>query len=413
MVSTQLVLIQLLDITIIYCFLTLESCKLKLLSLNLKAASGNAFLGVVEMNLKVIVELLKETWQEWQEDKASRLAAALAYYTAFSIAPLFVIAIAIAALVFGEDAAQGKIFEQLRGLVGSDAAQGIQALIVSSSKPTEGTIATLISVALLFFGASNIFTQLQDSLNTIWEVAPKPGRGIKGIIKDRILSFGMVLGIGFLLLVSLILSTVLAALSKDLDGGMIGSILNFFLSFGVITLLFALMFKFLPDVKITWGDVGIGAVITALLFTIGKTLISLYLSNSSVGSTYGAAGSLVVLLLWVNFSAQILFFGAEFTQVYANKYGSLIVPTKNAVPLTEEARAKQGIPRTKDLEAAAAQDRLTEQDRATEQTPTPRPTNQRTARTSRHPGAVLLGGLIGIYQSVTNLGGRKKNRKKR
>lgn len=367
------------------------------------------------MKPKVIIELLKETFQEWQEDKASRLAAALAYYTAFSIAPLLVIAIAIAAFVFGEEAAKGQIATQLGALVGKEAAEAIQAMLVTSSrKSAEGTIATLISVALLFFGASNIFTQLQDSLNTIWEVAPKPGRGIKGVIKDRILSFGMVLGIGFLLLVSLILSTILAALSKDLGvGGMIGSILNFFLSFGVITLLFALMFKFLPDVKITWGDVGIGAVITALLFTIGKTLISLYLSNSSVGSTYGAAGSLVVLLLWVNFSAQILFFGAEFTQVYANKYGSLIVPTKNAVLLTEEARAKQGIPRTKDLEAAAAQDRLTERDKATEHTPTPQPTNQRIARTSRHPAAVLLGGLIGISQSVTNLGGRKKNRKKR
>lgn len=366
------------------------------------------------MKPKVIIELLKETFQEWQEDKASRLAAALAYYTAFSIAPLFVIAIAIAALVFGEQAAQGKIVGQLQGLVGLDAAQGIDALIKSSQKRTEGTIATLISVALLFFGASNIFTQLQDSLNTIWEVAPKPGRGIKGILKDRILSFGMVLGIGFLLLVSLILSTVLAALGKYLGDMMPGlqflwSILNFFLSFGVISVLFALMFKFLPDVKITWGDVGIGAIITALLFTIGKTLISLYLSNSGVGSTYGAAGSLVVLLLWVNYSAQILLFGAEFTQVYANKYGSQIVPTKNAVPLTEEARAKQGIPRTKDLEAVA-QDTPTKQNKATEQTPTSRPTNQ---RTSRHPMAVFLGGLIGIYQSVTNLSGRKKNRNKR
>ncbi|HEY9743944.1 MAG TPA: YihY/virulence factor BrkB family protein, partial [Coleofasciculaceae cyanobacterium] len=222
------------------------------------------------MNPKVIVGLLKETFKEWQEDKASRLAAALAYYTAFSIAPLLVIAIAIAALVYGEEAAQGQIATQLGALVGKEAAEAIQELLKSSSRQSgEGIIATVISIGLLFFGASNIFTQLQDSLNTIWEVAPKPGRGIKGIVKDRILSFGMVLGIGFLLLVSLVLSTVLAALGNYLGGMMPGleflwSILNFLLSFGVISLLFALMFKFLPDVKITWGDVAIGAVITAL-----------------------------------------------------------------------------------------------------------------------------------------------------
>ena len=362
------------------------------------------------MNAQMIVGLLKQTWAEWQEDKASRLAAALAYYTAFSIAPLLVIAIAIAALVFGEKAAQGQIAAQLGTLVGKEAAEAIQALLVSSSqKPAQGTIATLISIALLFFGASNIFTQLQDSLNTIWEVAPKPGRGIRGIIQDRILSFGMVLGIGFLLLVSLILSTVLAALGNYFGSLMPGlqflwSTLNFLLSFGVITLLFALMYKFLPDVKITWGDVGIGAVITALLFTIGKSLISLYLGNSSVGSTYGAAGSLVVLLLWVNYSAQILFFGAEFTQVYANKYGSRIVPAKNAIPLTEKARVQQGIPRTSHLEAAAAQDR------ETQQTPPPQRLNQ---TTPTHPVAALLGGLMGIYHSLGHLSGRNKNRRNR
>jgi membrane protein len=366
------------------------------------------------MKPKVIVGLLKETWTEWQEDKASRLAAALAYYTAFSIAPLLVIAIAIAALVYGEEAAKGQIATQLGALVGKEAAQAIESLVESSYRQSgEGIIATLISIGLLFFGASNIFTQLQDSLNTIWEVAPKPGRGIKGIIKDRILSFGMVLGIGFLLLVSLILSAVLAALGNYLGGMMPGlqflwSILNFLLSFGVISLLFALMFKFLPDVKITWGDVSIGAVITALLFTIGKSLISLYLGNSGVESTYGAAGSLVVLLLWVNFSAQILFFGAEFTQVYANKYGSLIVPTENAVPLTEEARAQQGMPRTKDIEAAAAQDNSNRT--ATVDQPASQHSNQ---PTKRHPAAVALGGLIGLYQSFTHLGGARRNRKNR
>lgn len=367
------------------------------------------------MKPKDIVELLKKTFQEWQEDKASRLAAALAYYTAFSIAPLLVIAIAIAAIVFGEQAAQGQIATQLGTLVGKEAAEAIQALLVSSSRKSgQGILATLISIALLFFGASNIFTQLQDSLNTIWEVAPKPGRGIKGIVKDRILSFGMVLGIGFLLLVSLILSTVLAALGNYVGGiipdlHFLWSILNFFLSFGVITLLFALMFKFLPDAKITWGDVGIGAVITALLFTIGKTLISLYLGNSGVGSTYGAAGSLVVLLLWVNYSAQILFFGAEFTQVYANKYGSRIVPTKNAVPVTEEARAQQGIPRTRDIEAAA-------REQHSRSVTVDKPALQQShLKSKRNAAATVLGGLIGISQWLTRLiptKGRKRNRLK-
>ncbi len=365
------------------------------------------------MKPKVIVGLLKETWKEWQEDKASRLAAALAYYTAFSIAPLLVIAIAIAAIVFGEEAAQGQLATQLGTLVGKEAAAAIESLIeTSAQQSTQGTIATIISIALLFFGASNIFTQLQDALNTIWEVAPKPGRGIKGLVKDRILSFGMVLGIGFLLLVSLILSTVLAVVGNYLGHMMPGlhflwSILNFLISFGVITLLFALMFKFLPDVKITWGDVSIGAAITALLFTIGKSLMSLYLGNSSVGSTYGAAGSLVVLLLWVNYSAQILFFGAEFTQVYANKYGSRIVPAKNAVPVTEEARAQQGIPRTKDIEAAD-QDKSSRT--ATINRSGAQPDHQ---RRKPHPAAVALSGLIGLYRSLTHLTGTKKNRTNR
>jgi membrane protein len=364
------------------------------------------------MKPKVIVELLKETFREWQEDKASRLAAALAYYTAFSIAPLIIIAIAIAAVVFGEEAARGGIDDQLRGLIGQQGAEAVQDMINNANKPAEGTIATIISVVFLLFGASGVFGQLQDSLNTIWEVAPKPGRGVMGFIKDRFLSFTMVLGIGFLLLVSLVLSAILAGLSNFLGDMLPGlsflwGILNFLISFGVITLLFALIYRVLPDAKIAWGDVWFGATITALLFTIGKSLIGLYLGNSSVGSTYGAAGSFVVLLLWVNYSAQILFFGAEFTQVYANKYGSRIVPTENAVRLTEEDRVQQGIPRTRNLEAATA---TQHRERETQQTLRPSRQNK---RSPRHPAATLLGGLIGIYQSITRLNGRKKNRSNR
>jgi membrane protein len=365
------------------------------------------------MNPKIIVELLKETWNEWQEDKASRLAAALAYYTAFSIAPLLVIAIAIAALFYGEEASQRQIVEQIQGLVGRDGAEAIQTMIINSRKPTEGTIATLISVGLLFFGATNLFAQMQDALNTIWEVAPKPGQGVKAIVKSRFLSFTMVLGISFLLLVSLVLSTVLAIIGNYLgrvmpDFQVFWSIFNFCLSFGVISLLFALMFKFLPDVKITWGDVGIGAVITALLFTIGKTLLSLYFGHSSVGSTYGAAGSFVVLLLWVNYSAQILLFGAEFTQVYANKYGSQIVPAKNAIPLTEKARVQQGIPHNHHLKKTVAQEES--KNTTTVEKPIPGPSNQ---HRTRHPAAVVLGTLIGVYQSFAKLRRSKGSRKKK
>lgn len=304
-----------------------------------------------KMKPKVIVGLLKETFEEWQEDKASRLAAALAYYTIFSLAPLVIIAIAIAGAVFGEEAARGEIERQIQGLVGSAGAEVIQTAIQNANKPdANGGLASLISVIVLLFGASGVFSELQDSLNTIWEVQPKPGRGIKGFVSKRILSFSMVLGIGFLLMVSLIVSAVLSGLSAYMSHLVPGidwfwGIVNFVISFGVISLLFALIYRFLPDVKITWNDVAIGAIITALLFTIGKTVLGLYLGQGSFASTYGAAGSLVIVLAWVYYSAQILFFGAEFTQVYATKYGSRIVPNENAEFMPEIARAKQGMRR--------------------------------------------------------------------
>ncbi|HEY9876153.1 MAG TPA: YihY/virulence factor BrkB family protein [Candidatus Obscuribacterales bacterium] len=363
------------------------------------------------MKPKDILDLLKETFQEWQEDKAARLAAALSYYTAFSVAPLLIIVIAIVALVFGQDAAQGRIDEQIQGLVGPQGAKAIQEMIVNSRKPTEGTIATIISFVVLFFGASGVFAELQDSLNTIWEVAPKPGQGVKAVVKHRFMSFAMVLGIGFLLLVSLGLSTALAAV-----GGYLGQLLpnldivvrllNFAISFGVITLLFAMIYRILPDVKIAWGDVWLGAAITSLLFAIGKWAIGLYLGNSSVGSTYGAAGSFVVFLLWVNYSAQILFFGAEFTQVYANKYGSQIVPDKNAIPLTDEARAKQGIPHTHNLKTAADTQEQ-ENQRSTTSTALREPEKK---RKSVHPVAVALSLLISGYRSFSRLLGGKSRR---
>ena len=302
------------------------------------------------MSIKTIMALLKETFAEWNNDKASRLAAALAYYTVFSLAPLLIIAIAIAGAVFGEEAARGEIVTQIQGLVGKEGAKFIETAIENASKPDTGSIASIISVVVLLFGASGLFAQLQDALNTIWEVQPKPNLGLWAIIRTRFLSFTMVLGVGFLLLVSLILSAGLAGVVNFfghlLPGvGFLLQLTNFILSFAVTTILFGLIYKVLPDAKITWSDVWIGAIITSLLFSIGRFLLGLYLGNSSFGSTYGAAGSVVIILAWVNYAAQILFFGAEFTQVYARRFGSQIVPDKNAISMTPATRAEQGMKR--------------------------------------------------------------------
>jgi membrane protein len=309
---------------------------------------------------RALFEMLKESYREWSEDKASRLAAALAYYTAFSVAPLLLIAISIAGLVFGRTAAEGQVYGQLQGLLGPDAAATIQTAIAQSESTGASTISALIGLAMLVWSASNVFSQLQDALNTIWEVQPDPNAGMTATVKRRVLSMTMVLGIGFLLLVSLVLSaglSVVGNLVQELlpGGPFLWQIVNFGVSFGVVTLLFAAIYKVLPDVEIAWSDVWIGAAVTALLFTIGKLLIGLYLGYATVGSTFGAAGSLLVFLVWVYYSAQILFFGAELTQVYARRYGSRITPSEGAVPLTEEARAKQGISRRESVEQVARQ----------------------------------------------------------
>ena len=264
------------------------------------------------------------------------LAAALAYYTVFSITPLLVIAIAIAGAIFGQDAAREEIIAQIDGLVGSQGAQVIKVALANANQPQIGSVASLISVVVLLIGASGVFAQLQEALNTVWNVTTKPNAGIWDFIRKRLLSFGMVLAIGFLLLVSLIISAMLAGIAK-LELNFLPGLtsfwqaVNFVLSFGFISLLFALIYKYLPDVKIAWKDVWIGSIITALLFSLGKFLIGLYLGRGSLGSAYGAAGSLIVFLAWVFYSAQILLFGAEFTQVYARKYGKKIRPNRHAV----------------------------------------------------------------------------------
>jgi membrane protein len=299
------------------------------------------------MSPKAIWDLLTETFNGWSEDKAPRLGAALAYYTIFSLAPLLVIVIGIAAFVFGREAAQGQVLGQLQGLLGEEGGKAIQSMIQNATQnKATGVLATLIGIATLLFGASGVFGELQDALNTVWGVKPKPGRGILGVVKQRFLSFAMVAGIAFLLLVSLTVSTALAALGKFMAGLFqteLLHVLNFVLSFAVITFLFAMIYKLLPDARIAWTDVWIGAVVTALLFTIGKFAIGLYLGKSSVASAYGAAGSLVIVLVWIYYSAQILFFGAEFTEVYARRYGSGFKAAPGAVPVTREAREQQGL----------------------------------------------------------------------
>jgi membrane protein len=299
------------------------------------------------MNAKAVWQLLKEAGNGWLDDKVPRMSAALAYYTILSVAPLLVIALGIAGRFFDPRQVQDAVVTQLGGLVGEEGGQAIKTMIEHAGNPGSGVTAILVGGIILLFGASGVFAELQDGLNTIWEVQPKPGRPVWTILRERFLSFAMVLGTCFLLLVSLVVSAALAAVTKVMGlghGSVVGQALTFGISFGVIALLFAMIFKVLPDVKIAWGDVWVGAVATALLFTVGKLLIGLYLGKASVGSAYGAAGSLVVFVVWVCYSAQILYFGAEFTKAYANHFGSHIRPAENAVPLTDAARAQQGIP---------------------------------------------------------------------
>lgn len=303
--------------------------------------------------------LMKDTFREWREDGATRLAAALAYYTTFSLAPLLVLVIAIAGLVGGREAAQNQTMAQVQDLLGKEGREFIQEMIETASRPTTGWTATLIGAATLLFGALGVFGELQNSLNTIWEVKPTPATslldGIRRFIVKRLISFTMVLGIGFLLLASLVISAALSAL-----GEYIGSrwpladlwlqLINFAISFAVITVLFAMMFKFLPEVNVAWKDVWLGAAVTSALFSLGKLLIGLYLGRSEVGTIFGAAGSLAILLIWIYYSAQILFFGAEFTQVYANRYGSKMIPDPGMVKITEQERAQKGIPHRETME---------------------------------------------------------------
>ncbi len=285
---------------------------------------------------KEIFSMLKATYNEWNEDEPFRQSAVIAYYSIFSLPALLIVIINVVGMIYGEEAVQGQISTQIEGMVGAEAAQQVEEMIASTSQMDNNFLAIVIGVGTLLFGATGVFYQLQQSLNKVWEVELKPGAGYAKLAIDRATSLGVVLAIGFLLLVSLLVTTALSALNnwlaQQLPDAMlyVFQLLNFLVPLAVITLLFALIYKVLPDVHISWKAVWVGAVVTAVLFSIGKSLIGFYFGQSNPASAFGAAGSLILILLWVNYSALIFLFGAEFTQVYARRYGERIEPNSYA-----------------------------------------------------------------------------------
>ena len=281
------------------------------------------------MQLRALLDLSKQALLSWKADYAPSMGAALAYYTVFSVAPLLLIVISVAGLVFGEEEARGEIFAQLSGMMGAQGALAVQGMLEAVNKPREGIIATVVGIGLLVVGATTVFGELQDAMDRIWRApARDTGGGVLSLLRVRLLSFSMIMGIGFLLMVSLVASAAIAALGKwwaPVFGGweVLAQGVNFVFSFAMVTVIFAMIYKLMPRVRVEWRDVWVGAGVTALLFTVGKHLIGLYIGKSSVASGYGAAGSLVVVLVWVYYSAQIFLLGAEFTWVYAHKFGSL------------------------------------------------------------------------------------------
>ncbi len=277
--------------------------------------------------------LVKETMNKWFDDDISTHAASLAYYTVFSIAPTLIIAVALAGAIFGDEAARGEIRNQISGLVGKAGASVIEDMMTNASKPGAGLVASLISIVVLLFGATGVFAALQNALNAIWGAPKRQVNGIVSFFRTRFLSLAMVFGVGFLLLVSLVISAGISALGDFLGAGLTGTswqVVNFIVSFIFVTVLFSMIYKVLPDVKVAWGDVWLGAAVTAVLFNIGKALIGLYLGGGAVASSYGATGSLAVLLIWIYYSALVLFLGAEFTHVYAqlrgSRFGEVTIP---------------------------------------------------------------------------------------
>jgi membrane protein len=321
--------------------------------------------------------ILKLAYQDWQKDNASRLAAALAYYTIFSLAPMLVILISVTGLIWDTGVVRTQILSQVQDLIGPEGADFVANLINTRGSSTEGIVALIIGILTLLFGALGVFNELHNSLNLIWNIEAEKPRGflqsIKKLLIDRFLSFAMILAIGFLLLVSLVITAALSATQETIGdvvplSELLWQILNLALSIGVIAVLFALVFKFLPDAEISWHDAWNGAFFTSLLFSLGKAAIGIYLGNSAVASAFGAAGSLVLLLLWIYYSAQILFFGAEVTQVYATQYGSKIAPKGKETSVREESRAPRvgpSLPPPAALAISAREEQLEKQNRQT------------------------------------------------
>jgi membrane protein len=270
---------------------------------------------------------MKNAAKSWWNDNIPHFGAAISYYTVFALAPILIVAIAIAGFAFGPDAVRGEIVGQIEGLVGHGGAVAVQSMLEGASNTSSGIFATVVGIVTLFLGATGLFLELQTALNAIWRVKPRPDAGVRDMVRQRVISFGLVIGVGFLLMVSLVVSAALAAIDKYVGRLfpaylVLGQALNVVVSLGVVTLLFAMIYKTLPDVKLAWRDVWAGAVVTAGLFTVGKYLIGLYLGRSATASAYGAAGSIIVLLLWINYSSQIVLLGAEFTRAWVEGMGS-------------------------------------------------------------------------------------------
>ncbi len=284
-------------------------------------------MSVRELDARRLGRLLRETVSAWVDDRAPSMGAALAYYTMFSIAPLLLIVISVAGLVFGADAARGEITAQLRGLIGEAGARVVEGLVESADRPAQGLLSTLAGAALLVLGATTVFAELQDALDRIWRSPQRAAGGLWALLRARLLSLGLILGLGFLTMVSLLLSAALSALGKWWGGWFghwlpLAEWLNQAISFALVMAMFAMIYKLMPRARVAWADVWLGSAVTALLFTAGKFLIGLYLGRSGLGSVFGAAGSLVVMMAWVYYSAQVFLLGAEFTWAYARRYGS-------------------------------------------------------------------------------------------
>jgi membrane protein len=300
--------------------------------------------------MKFWFNVIKSSVSDFMEDKALRLAAALAYYAMFSLAPLLIIVMALASFVFGEETIRQQMHDQLSGMLGGESAKTIESM-TAARKMGSSTIAVILGVGALLFGASGVFGQMQDALNTVWEVKPKAGKaggGIWRLVRDRFLSLTMVLGLGFLLLISMVLTTAVEAMTAGMGRlfpmpDAVTTVLSLLVSFSVVAVLFSLIFEVLPDVKVPWKVAFLGGIFTALLFTVGKWGLSQYLGKESTASAYGAAGSVIIILLWIYYSSVILFLGAEFTQAYATKKGIRLRTSSYAEPITPEARAQQGL----------------------------------------------------------------------